>query len=86
MESLFQKTLFKYLTGSIVVTSDGGKPHLSTIAVRSLIRFIPFEPISLLFVRQDEQWWHDIWTKTYVVEEAKMKASLIGGGSLYRGD
>lgn len=76
MESLFQRTVFKIFTRSIVVTEKGGKPKASSILVRSLIRFIPFEPISLLFTKENERWWHDVWTKTYVVKTAKLKGIL----------
>jgi uncharacterized RDD family membrane protein YckC len=76
MESLFQKTIFKIFTGSIVVTPEGKKPKPVTILLRSLIRFIPFEPISLLFTSENERWWHDTWTKTYVVKASKLKESL----------
>lgn len=76
MESLFQKTIFKIFTGSKVVTPEGKKPKPVTILLRSLIRFIPFEPISLLFTSENERWWHDTWTKTYVVKASKLKESL----------
>ena len=76
MEFLFQKTIFKIFTGSIVVTPEGKKPKPASILLRSLIRFIPFEPISLLFTSENERWWHDTWTKTYVVKASKLKKSL----------
>jgi uncharacterized RDD family membrane protein YckC len=76
MESLWQRTLLKYLTGSMVVAGDGTRPTPSVIALRSLIRFIPVEQISLLFCRQDERWWHDVWTKTYVVKVDKFQAAF----------
>jgi len=76
MESLFQRTVFKIFTGSIVVTEQGEKPQASSILIRSLIRFIPFEPISLLFTKENDRWWHDVWTKTYVVRTSKLRANM----------
>lgn len=76
MEALFQRTVFKIVTGSIVVNENGEKPKATSIFLRSLIRFIPFEPISLLFTKENERWWHDVWTKTYVVKSSKLKSNL----------
>jgi uncharacterized RDD family membrane protein YckC len=62
-ESLTGRTLGKMLTGTMVVTYDFKKPNFSTILIRTLIRFIPLEHFTIFIYP-----WHDIWTKTKVVE------------------
>lgn len=65
-ESLFQRTLAKFLTGTMVVTEDGGKPSFAQILGRSLARFVPFEPLSFLGSKNPVGW-HDSWSGTLVV-------------------
>lgn len=64
-ESIFQRTFGKFITGTKVITATGGKPDIATIAKRSLIRLIPFEPFS--FLGPKVCGWHDKWTGTFVV-------------------
>jgi hypothetical protein len=45
------------------VTLDGSKPGLRTILLRTLCRFIPFEPFSFF----GERGWHDGLSDTLVV-------------------
>lgn len=69
-EALFQRTPGKFITGTKVVMAGGGKPTLGTIAVRTLSRFVPFEPISAYTGKDEDKkrtWWHDRWTRTRVV-------------------
>ncbi len=71
-EWLLQKTPGKYLTGTKVVRLDGSKPDAPTIAKRTLIRLVPFEPVSFYTGNDPElrgTWWHDRWTGTRVVRE-----------------
>ena len=63
-ESLFEATPGKLITGTRVKTRDGRKPDSGTIALRTVIRLVPFEPFSFLF----GEGWHDKWSKTIVVE------------------
>jgi len=59
------RTLGKILTGTIAVTQDG-TPFTSRHALmRTLCRFIPFEPFSALGYMP----WHDKFTKTVVVKK-----------------
>jgi uncharacterized RDD family membrane protein YckC len=62
------KTIGKYLTGTRAVNRDGTR--ISTLAafIRSICRFVPFEPISALG-GPPPQPWHDSWSKTVVVDE-----------------
>jgi uncharacterized RDD family membrane protein YckC len=64
MESTWGITLGKLVTGTQVVDMDGNKPDLSTIAIRTLCRFIPFDAISFLGTKG----WHDSISKTMVVK------------------
>jgi uncharacterized RDD family membrane protein YckC len=70
-EAVFQKTPAKFITGTKVVTVDGSKPEIGTIALRSLIRFVPFDAISMYTgkeVANKGTWWHDRWVTTRVVK------------------
>ena len=70
MESIFGFTIGKLVTGTRVVTEDGGKPRWGQIVGRTFARFIPFEPFSLLFSSDDERrGWHDSLPKLYVVRK-----------------
>jgi uncharacterized RDD family membrane protein YckC len=64
-EGLFGRTLGKLVTGTRVVTSDGGKPRFLQICGRTLARFVPFEPFS--FFGSGPSGWHDRWSETRVV-------------------
>jgi hypothetical protein len=68
-ETIFAKTPGKLITGTEVVTWEGEKPSMGKIFWRTLIRFIPFEPISSLGMpKNDRNWWHDRWVQTQVVQ------------------
>lgn len=70
MEAIFQRTLAKYITGTMVVTEQGGRPTFLQILGRTLARFIPFEPFSLLGKNQPIGW-HDSLSKTLVIDTRK---------------
>ena len=59
------RSIAKYITKTRVVTEIGEKPTFNMILVRSLCRFIPFEPFSFLF--NDGDGWHDTISKTKVI-------------------
>lgn len=67
-----QRTLGKFITKTMVVMEDGGKPTFQDILIRSLCRFIPFEAFS--FLGSDARGWHDSMSNTYVVDIAKFNA------------
>ncbi len=71
-EVLFQKTLGKFISKTIVVLEDGSKPSFQDILLRSLCRLIPFEAFS--FLGAEGKGWHDSMSNTYVVDEKKFKA------------
>lgn len=64
-EALFGRTLGKLVTQTKVVTRTGGKPTISQVLIRTVVRWIPFEPLSFLW--GDNTGWHDDWSKTLVV-------------------
>jgi len=66
MESATGQTIGKMITGTIVVDANGDRPSTSTIMLRSLCRFIPFEAVSFL---GEGTGWHDHLTKTMVVRK-----------------
>lgn len=61
------KSFGKFITGTKVVMLDGKAPSLKAVFGRVLARFIPFEPLSLLWA--DTQAWHDKLSGTMVVED-----------------
>ena len=64
-ETSIQKTPAKFITRTKVVRPDGSKPDVASIAKRTLIRFIPLEP---LFPKEGK-WWHDRWSGTQVIRD-----------------
>lgn len=66
MEIKFQKTIAKFITNTKVVTLQGHKPSNADIIARTFCRFIPFDGISYLFVRNGL---HDYLSKTKVVKD-----------------
>jgi uncharacterized RDD family membrane protein YckC len=66
-EAVFQRTLAKLITGTLVVNAEGGKPTLMQIVGRSFARYIPFEPFSF-FVGDPPVGWHDRLSSTRVID------------------
>ena len=69
-EYFLNKTIGKFLTRSIVVTETDAKPSFKSCLLRTLIRFVPLEPFSIL--SSDSKMWHDKWTKTVVTSRATL--------------
>ena len=69
METTTGRTIGKYITGTKVLMLDGSKPEADKIIVRTLSRFIPFEPFS--FFGSEPKGWHDTLTDTVVVDIKK---------------
>lgn len=65
-EVITGQTPAKYITKTRVVNEQGEKPDLNTILIRSLCRYIPFEPFS--FLGSANKGWHDTISKTQVIE------------------
>lgn len=65
-EALFQRTLAKFVTGTLVVNANGERPSFGQIVGRSFARFIPFEAFSFLGGNQPVGW-HDSLSSTRVV-------------------
>lgn len=76
LESVFQRSLGKLITKTVVVSENGDKPTFSQIFKRSLIRLIPFEAFSFFGNKgnlgEDGKHrpvgWHDKWSRTRVIE------------------
>lgn len=71
LESSTGKTFAKMITKTRVVTEYMQTPNFSTLFVRSLCRFIPFEPFS--FLATDGIGWHDTLSKTRVIKDKGQK-------------
>lgn len=74
-EVYFFRTVTKLVTRSVVVTSDGSKPTIKMIFVRTLSRFIVFEGLS--YLRSASRGWHDSVSGTYVVKKKKLEKSKL---------
>jgi uncharacterized RDD family membrane protein YckC len=70
-ELKWQKTPGKFLTKTIVIDEYGNKPDIGQLALRSLIRVVPFEPFSCL--GNNSHGWHDRWSTTFVVKETELE-------------
>ena len=64
-------TLGKLVTGTVVVTTQGGKPSFGAVIGRTFCRFIPFEAFSI-FTR-GRVCWHDQIPGTKVVEREVLR-------------
>lgn len=64
-EATTGRTLGKMITKTKVVDEQGNKPDFSTVLLRTICRFVPFNALSFLFA---ERGWHDAWSKTRVVD------------------
>lgn len=67
-EMLLGRTVGKFVTKTKVVQEDGSTPEVNHILLRTLCRFIPFEPFS--FLGNEVRGWHDTLSKTRVVKSA----------------
>ncbi len=65
IEAMTGRSIGKYITKTKVVNEQGKKPGYGTILIRTLCRFIPFEPLS--FLGSDDSGWHDRISKTRVI-------------------
>lgn len=73
MEVTTQRTVGKYITGTMVVMDNGSKPEPRAIILRALCRVLTIEALS--FIRQVPRGWHDTASGTYVVDAKKYKAA-----------
>ena len=58
-------TLGKLITGTRVIREDGEELTFKDALLRSLCRLVPFEGLSIWF---GLGLWHDVWTKTKVIQ------------------
>lgn len=63
-ESIFARTIGKFITGTKVIDFDEKKPTFGRIIIRSSCRIIPLDAISFLFSGDG---WHDSISKTFVI-------------------
>jgi len=68
MEAVWGKSVGKMLTKTKIVTTSGKRPELISILGRSLCRYIPLEPFSVLF-SDLPQGWHDSIPRILVVDD-----------------
>ncbi len=66
-EALLQRTLAKYLTGTMVVNEAGRSPTFGQIVGRSFTRFVPFEAFTFLGGERPVGL-HDRWSGTRVID------------------
>ena len=73
-EAFLARSPAKYFTKTIVVMEDGSKPTFSTILARTVLRILPFEPLS--FLRGRKMGLHDKNSGTFVVMKSKFEKQL----------
>ena len=73
-EIYFSRTIAQLITKTVVVKKDGSKPDIKTFVIRTLCRFIPFEPLS--FLGGTPRGWHDTFSDTYVVKKKRLAKSI----------
>lgn len=86
-EYYLQRTIGKFITGSLVVNEYGDRPDFKTICLRTIIRIVPFDIISF-FWQDENRWWHDTWTRTYVItkDELSLVTRILAGEKPKRTD
>jgi uncharacterized RDD family membrane protein YckC len=70
-EYYWQQTPGKFLTQTVVIDEYANKPDFRQIALRSLIRVVPFEPFSC-WGDDYSYGWHDKWADTFVVKKDEL--------------
>jgi uncharacterized RDD family membrane protein YckC len=70
METLFGRTVGKFVTNTIVVDENGNIPSHQVVLIRTLCRLIPFYELSFFGI--PTRAWHDRISKTYVVDKRKL--------------
>lgn len=65
-ELLFSRTVGKLITGTSIVTIADEEPVRGQLLLRTACRFLPLEPLSLLFSPRKMSW-HDRFSKTKVI-------------------
>nr|WP_294925212.1 RDD family protein [uncultured Flavobacterium sp.] len=73
-ETFLSRSTAKYFTKTIVVMEDGSKPTVMTILTRTLLRILPFEPLS--FLRGRTLGLHDENSRTFVVVKSKLDEQI----------
>jgi uncharacterized RDD family membrane protein YckC len=68
-ESILGKTIGKMVTNTKVVLTDGTKPALKKIVIRTFSRLIPFEAFSFL---SGPLGWHDSISGTMVIDDISL--------------
>jgi uncharacterized RDD family membrane protein YckC len=61
------RTIGKFITGTQAVSMDGSSITFKQAFIRSISRFVPFEPFSALGYTP----WHDSWAGTVVIKKKK---------------
>ena len=71
-ETLYSQSIGKFITKTIVVEKDGERPSHQVILIRNLCRLIPLYELS--FLLNPTRGWHDMISKTYVVDKRDLAA------------
>ena len=66
-EAYLSKTPAKYITRTSVNSSNNQTISFSQILIRSIARYIPFEPL-FIFFREDKKSLHDVLSKTQTIK------------------
>ncbi len=74
MENFTQRSVGKFITGTMVVSERGGRPSVKSFLTRALCRIIWLQIFS--FMAKFPRGWHDTASDTYVVDRKKYMEAL----------
>lgn len=80
MESITQRSVGKFITGTMVVSENGYKPSPRSFIIRALCRILWLEIFS--FLSKTPRGWHDSASATYVVDRKKYMEALTAKNSI----
>ncbi len=66
LEGLSGRTIGKFITGTKVVNIEGDPLGFSQLFTRTLMRLLPFEPLS--FFGNEPEGWHDTFSRSLVIK------------------
>lgn len=77
LEYLTGRTVGKFLTNTQVVSTEAARLPFTAVLIRTACRYVPYDIISPL-LGADVAVWHDVMSRTTVVDRSSVPADLPG--------